>query len=319
MTERGGLSVRKRLHPSIGQIGLGSVGYHFARRLLAAYGRLAVFDSVDAKMHRVRRAHPCRSVVSLAEASDIVVLSLPDPAAVRDVVDGGLLDTLRRGSLVIDTSTIDPETSRAIHRDAAERGIGYLDAPVSSGQPGKAGIEAARSGTFTVLVGGTKSDFRRCLPVMRVLGHRVHHLGAAGSGSTMKLISNHVAAIGTWAVAEGLTLAAAAGFAPRTFFDVMRDTVAQSYVMEDDVRPRIESGDFAPGFSVDLYHKDLRLTASLAEAHKVPLFFNQVAMEMFQVMRAQGRGGRSHIDCVNFLAELAGVTIPAQRPKGVRR
>ena len=147
------------------------------------------------------------------------------------------------------------------------------------------------------------------MPVFRTLGNRFYHLGPAGAGSVMKLISNHIAGITTWAVAEGLALAAASGVPARETLEVLDGTVARSYVMEDDVRPRIEARDYEPGFSVDLYHKDLTLAAELGRAVGVPLLFNQLAMEMFQMMRSQGRGRKSHIDCVNYLAELAGVDL----------
>ncbi|MGH6954327.1 MAG: NAD(P)-dependent oxidoreductase, partial [Alphaproteobacteria bacterium] len=162
------------------------------------------------------------------------------------------------------------------------------------------------------------AHFARARPVLRALGTRIHHLGPAGSGSTMKLISNHIAGITTLAIAEGLVLAAAAGVPAARTLDVCQDTVARSYVLDDDVRPRVLARDFEPGFTVDLYHKDLRLAAELAQALGVPLLFGRLTMEMFQMMRARGRGGRSHVDCVNFLAELAGVDVYRKRKAPTR-
>lgn len=305
----------------IGQIGLGALGLHFARRLLASHcDSLVVHDREARKVAAAKRfgAVPARSPKDLAARAAIVVLSLPDPAAVRDVMTGarGVLAGAAPGTLVIDTSTVDPATSREMHRTARLRRVHYIDAPVTSGEKGAAGVAAAKSGTFTVLVGGARGPVRRAMPILRVFGRRIHHLGPAGAGTTMKLISNHIAGIATFAVAEGAVLAAAAGFPVERALDVLADTVAQSYVMEDDVRSRVVARDFTPGFSVDLYHKDLRLAAALGQALGVPLPFNQLSMEMFQMMRAQGRGQRSHVDMVNFMAELARVDLHRARRRG---
>ena len=312
----------------IGQIGLGALGLPFARRLHEAFGTLRVFDIAPRRVEAARRfgAKIARSPRDLAARSDVVLLSLPDPEAVRAVMEGGrgVLAGAKPGTVVIDTSTVDPWTSEAMAAAALERKIGYLDAPVTSGEPGFAGVEAAKSGTFTVLVGGRKGDFRAARPILEILAKRIEYLGPSGSGSVMKLISNHIAGISTWAVAEGLALAAACGVPALRAMDVLGGTVAASYVMSDDVRPRVESGDFEPGFSVDLYHKDLRLTGELGRGLNVPLMFNQLAMEMFQVMRSQGRGGKSQMDCVNFMAELARVDLSnppgrAARARAIKR
>ncbi|MBT5414776.1 MAG: NAD(P)-dependent oxidoreductase [Rhodospirillaceae bacterium] len=306
----------------IGQIGLGALGLPFARRLHKAFGALRVYDIKAKRVAAARRlgAAVARSPRDLAARCDLILLSLPDPAAVRAVMEGerGVLAGAKPGTVVIDTSTVDPWTSEAMAKAARARKIGYLDAPVTSGEPGFAGVEAAKSGTFTVLVGGRKGDFHAARPVLDVLGKRVEYLGPSGSGSVMKLISNHIAGISTWAVAEGLALAAACGVPALRAMDVLGGTVAASYVMSDDVRPRVESGDFEPGFSVDLYHKDLRLTGELGRGLNVPLMFNQLAMEMFQLMRAQGRGGKSQMDCVNYMAELARVDIHAPPSRATR-
>ena len=299
--------------PSIGQIGLGALGLPFARRLKRRFGGLRVHDLRSARVRAARRfgATPVRSAKHLAARSDVVLLSLPNPDAVRQVMDGknGVLAGAGPETLVIDTSTVDPWTSEAMHKAARAAEVRYLDAPVSSGEPGFAGVDAAKSGTFTFLVGGQRKDFEAARVVLEVLGKRLEYLGPAGSGSVMKLVSNHIAGITTWAVAEGIALAAASGVPALEAMDVLGGTVAASYVLADDVQPRVASGDFEPGFSVDLYHKDLRLAAKLAQGLRVPLMFNQLAMEMFQLMRAQGRGGKSQMDCVNYLAELARVDI----------
>jgi len=305
----------------IGQVGLGTVGIHFARRLMKANGQLIVLDLDQDKARQAAQegAEVASSPKDLAARSDIVLLSLPSPEAVEAVVMGsnGLLEGARAGTLVIDSSTIDPFTCRKVYDAAAARKVHYLDAPVSSGAPGQGGAEAAKAGSFTFLVGGDKVDFERAKPILEHLGNWFYHLGPPGSGSVMKLISNHISGINTLAIAEGLVLAAAAGFSAERTLEVCQRTVAQSYVMEDIVRPRVATRDFEPGFSVDLMHKDHRLAQDLGRRLNVPMLFNQVALEVWQMIRSQGRGHRDHTECLKFLAELARVDLynPAERTR----
>ena len=306
--------------PRCGQVGVGSLGHHFALRLRETFGALTIHDIDAARVASLEGPgiEVAASAKALAAESDVMVLSLPNPRAVETVMcaDDGVLAGAATNSLVIDTSSIDPDTSRRMHAAAAGRGVRYLEAPLTSAHPGSAGVAAAKDGSFTALVGGEAADLEDARAVLEVFAHRVIHLGAVGSGSVMKLISNQISGITYIAIAEGLALAAAAGFPAETTLDVLSETVARSYALDDDLAPRVRARDYSPAFTTDLMYKDHHLAAELARSLNVPMPLNALAVETYQVLRARGRGGLSCIDVVNLVAEMSGVDIhdPSPRP-----
>lgn len=295
----------------LGVIGLGMVGRHFAAHALRANGAVAVFDLDPARMAAVQGAGPAGSAAALAAGCDAVVLSLPSPDAVRAAMlaDDGLLAGAAAGLLVIDTSTIDPESCIAIHDAAAARGVAYVEAPISGGEPGEGGTDGAKAGSVSFMVGGDADAYERARPILHAIGKRSFHLGPAGAGATAKLISNHIAGLNNLVMMEGLVLGAAAGFSPETLMKVFEGTDAKGFMMMDYFRPRYLRDEFEPGFAVDLMHKDHRLAGELAERHGVPLPFNALALETYERMRAAGRGQRDVIDALHHMADLAGVKI----------
>lgn len=297
----------------LGQIGIGALGQHFAVNFLKAFGQVLVHD-VDRDKEQAlvaRGATAAASSRALASDSDIVLLSLPSPEAVKSVMLGedGVLAGARPSTLVIDTSSIDPVTVETVHAAAKAREVRYLEAPLTSAASGSPGIEAARRGTFTVLIGGEEADFERGRPVLDLIGETLIHLGPAGSASVMKLISNSIAETYTLAVAQGLALAAAAGFSAERTLEVLSQSVARGYVLDEDIRPRVLGRDFEPGFTVDLIHKDMRLAGELAQRLGVPLSLNQVTLEVFETLRARGHGHVDHNAVFGLVAELASVDI----------
>ncbi len=298
---------------SLGLIGLGSVGRHYVAHLLKANGRLLVFD-LDAAWTRSAESEGATSAGSareLAAQVDVLVLSLPSPTAVQAVMLGsdGVLAGGRPGLLVADASTIDPETCKRLYAAARDHGIDYLECPISGGQPGGAGTEGARAANVTFMVGGDADAFERARPVLALLGQKLFYLGPAGSGSTVKLISNLMAGLHMLVAAEALTLGAAAGFAPETLVEVFRETDAKSYTFTDYLATRIARRDFEPGFAVDLMYKDHRLASELAQRLGVPLLLNEVALQVNQMLRAQGLGRKDHAEVLNFWGRLAGLDV----------
>ena len=237
---------------------------------------------------------------------------------------GGLLEEARAGAVVLDTSTISPQVSREMHAAAAARGVGYLDAPVSGGEPFQTGVDGARAASMTFMVGGDDDAFARAQPVMAALGRVWLHLGPPGSGSTVKLISNLCAGIHALVAAEAFTLGAACGFSPERLLEVFAHTDAKSFFMTDYVGPRVARGDVAPGFTVELQLKDHRLAAELGHEQRVPLAFNGLAIDAWERLRAQGRGANDVSDAVFFSAEqarldLGGRPAPTGRAPGDAR
>ena len=295
---------------SVGLLGLGALGTIFAGHLARAHPGLRVFDLDAEKVARAVTDHGAVATTSarrLAEGCDVVVVSLPNPVAVQAALTGpdGLLEGTRHGAVVLDTSTISPDASRAMHAAAAERGVAYLDAPVSGGEPFQTGVDGAHAATMTFMVGGEAEAFERARSVMDVLGEFAFLLGPSGAGSTVKLISNLCSGIHALVAAEAFTLGAACGFEPARLLEVFAHTDAKSFFMTDYVAPRIARGDGSPGFTVELQLKDHRLAAELGHEQRVPLAFNALAIEAWERMRAQGRGGNDVTDAVFFSAEQA--------------
>jgi 3-hydroxyisobutyrate dehydrogenase-like beta-hydroxyacid dehydrogenase len=302
----------------LGLIGLGSVGRFYAGHLLEARGELVVYDLDRERVRHWEQqgATGAASPRELAARCEAVVLSLPSPEAVEAALEGpdGVLAGASPGLLVIDASTIDPETARRMYRAAKARGASYLETPISGGQPGGAGTDGARAANVTFMIGGDAEDFERATPILRILGQTLFHVGPAGAGSTVKLISNLMAGLHALVATEALVLGAAAGFAPETLLEVFAHTDAESFTLEHYIAPRIARRDFEPGFAADLQYKDHRLAAELAQRLKVPLLLNGMAVQMYQMLRAQGLGGKDHIETINFWGKLAGVDVFNPRP-----
>ena len=294
---------------SVGLLGLGALGEIFCGHLVRAFADVHVFDLDAAKVARAVEggAVAAAGARELGAGCEIVVVSLPDPPAVRAALAGagGLLEGLPAGAVVLDTSTVSPQASRELHAAAAERGVDYLDAPVSGGEPFQTGVDGARAASMTFMVGGDAGAFARAQPVMAALGRVWLHLGPPGSGSTVKLISNLCAGIHALVAAEAFTLGAACGFSPERLLEVFAHTDAKSFFMTDYVGPRVARGDVAPGFTVDLQLKDHRLAAELGHEQRVPLPVNALAIDAWERLRAQGRGGNDVTDAVFFSAEQA--------------
>ncbi len=301
------------MHQPTGLIGLGVIGQLYAEHLLRAKGALWVHDAIPERTAAASAlgATAVGSARGVAEASEVIVVALPNPAAVEAAFagDDGLLAGIRPGSLVLDASTVDPATSRTMYAAVRERHADYLDAPVSGGAPGGAGTDGARAATISFMVGGDREAYDRAIPTMAILGRRWFHLGPAGSGSTVKLISNLLAGVHNLVASEAFVLGAAAGFSPETLLEVFDGTDAKSYWLTDYFAPRVRRRDFDPGFSVDLQYKDHRLASELGRELGVPLFFNDLAVALYQAMRAQGLGSRDLVESVRFLGELSGADI----------
>jgi 3-hydroxyisobutyrate dehydrogenase-like beta-hydroxyacid dehydrogenase len=295
----------------LGVIGLGMVGRHFASHARRASGAVTVLDLDPARMAAVEGAEPAASAAALAAGCDALVLSLPSPDAVRAAMLGedGVLSGTAEGLLVIDTSTIDPDSCVAIHDAAAARGVAYVEAPISGGEPGEGGTDGAKAGSVSFMVGGDADAYERARPILHAIGKRSFHLGPAGSGARAKLISNHIAGLNNLVMMEGFVLGAAAGFSPETLMTVFEGTDAKSFMMMDYFRPRYLRNEFEPGFAIDLMHKDHRLAGDLGERHGVPLPLNGLALDIYQRMREDGLGQRDVIETLRHMARLAGVEI----------
>ena len=297
---------------SVAMLGVGTLGSIFAGRLLDAGVKLTLFD-VDGR--RVasfieRGARAAIGVTDLVRDTDIVLVSLPDPAATNQAVLGrsGVVAACRPGTLIVDTSTIDPPTARQVARESEGRGVDYVEAPLSGGDEEGSGVDAARAGAVTFICGGLPSAVERARPLLQMLGRHVLHVGAAGDGATAKLVSNHLAGLHNLVAAEALVAGRAAGLSLETMLTVLRHTDAQSYWLFNYLAPRLVRGDFDDGFSIDLQHKDHRLFGELAARHGVVTPLNDLALELYEAMRADGLGRKDLTEAANVACEHAGLS-----------
>jgi 2-hydroxy-3-oxopropionate reductase len=287
---------------TVGFIGLGVMGAPMARNLVEAGHQLVVHSRSRGPVDALAEAgaEPASSPREVAERADVVITMLPDSPAVEDVVLGsdGVLDGASEGDLLIDMSTIHPTVSVAIAEAGRARGVGVLDAPVSGGDVG------AREGTLSIMVGGEQSDVERAQPLFEALGKTIVHVGAHGAGQVVKACNQVVVAVTIAAVSEALVLGSKAGVEPERILDVLGGGLAANRVMEMRRRNFLEH-DFAPGFRIDLHHKDLDIALESGSEYGVPLPVTGLVQQGFRALRAKGHGGDDHSGLLALVEELA--------------
>lgn len=293
----------------VAQIGLGKMGSILAQHLADDKVDLRVYDKAsgraDALPPEVRRA---QNVAEAVKASEYVLVSLPDPAAARGAMfsDDGILASASPGTVILDLSTIDPQTARDIYEKAASFKIHYVEAPISGGEPMSAGTDGAQRRNITFMVGTDPASFELAKPLMNRLGKFPILCGPAGMGATVKLISNYISGLHNIVASEAFVLGKAAGVDFDLMMDVFAHTDANSFWLFNYFGPRVKAGDFEPGFSIDLQWKDLRLADDLARALKVPMPLNAAGLQLYQMLRADGRGSKDVCEMANLFSEMAG-------------
>jgi 4-hydroxybutyrate dehydrogenase/sulfolactaldehyde 3-reductase len=246
---------------NVGFIGLGTMGAPMAHNLLKKGFALTVFDLNQQAVRKLvdQGAKPAAKPSELAASVDVIVTMLPDAPDVEAVVlgPGGVLEGARPGSLYIDMSTIDPQTTQSMGARLAEKGIAMVDSPV-----GKT-VEHAIAGTSTLMIGGEADTVERARPVLSAMGSDLIHCGPLGMGQAMKLTNNLLATVLITASSEALVAGAKAGLSLDTMISVLKTTMAWNQQLAVAMHNRALKGDFEPGFMVKLAHKDCRLALAM--------------------------------------------------------
>jgi 2-hydroxy-3-oxopropionate reductase len=292
----------------IGFVGLGIMGKPMARNLVKAGYQLVVHnrsrgavDELVAESDAITAANSAREV---AEQVSIVITMLPDSPDVHAVVfgEGGLLEAMGEGDLLIDMSTIAPATAIEVSEALAARKASALDAPVSGGDKG------AIAGTLSIMVGGTQADFDRAKPIFEAVGKTIVHVGGAGAGQIVKACNQVVVALNYAAVSEALVLGAKAGVDPEKIVEVLSGGLAASRVLE--MRgPTMIQHQFEPGFRVNLHRKDLGIALATGKEHAVPLPVTALVGQFFDMLAAEGRGELDHSSLLSLFEGFAHHTI----------
>ncbi|MCF7972952.1 MAG: NAD(P)-dependent oxidoreductase [Phycisphaerae bacterium] len=271
----------------VGYIGIGIMGRPMAGNLLKAGYALSVFNRTRARCEPLRElgAGVCDTAAQLTAQSDVVFMNVTDTSDVEEILFSplGVAEGAHKGLIVVDNSTISPHATQDFAQRLAGLGVAYLDAPVSGGDVG------AQKGTLSIMVGGDKAVFDRCLPLFNVLGSKVTHVGPVGMGQTCKACNQLFCALHMLACCEGIALAGKAGLDPAVMVDVVSSGAGGSWALAN-LGPKIVADDMAPGFMIDLLCKDLNYTAELGENHEASMSGTALAKKLFENAQAKGLG-----------------------------
>jgi len=290
-------------------LGLGAIGRPMAARLAAASDiSLAVWNRTGERARAFASETGARHASTPADAArgaDVAITCFPVSADVDAVLDGpeGLLAGLARGALLVDCTSGDPATSRRIAAKLAERGIGFLDAPVSGGTIG------AEQGTLTVMVGGDEALLQRARPVLEAFGKKIVHCGDVGAGDALKAVNNALLAIHVWSTAEGLAALAKAGVSADVALDVINASSGRSNASMNLFPDRVLTRAFPRTFRLALLDKDVGIAAGVAREQKVPAPLLQLTADLFRVAHNALGEEADHVEAAKLVEQWAGVEI----------
>ncbi len=290
----------------VGFIGLGSMGKWMAFNLIKAGFPLKFFARKKGVIEETVR----QGGEFIASPRDLVsqvawlFLCLPDTETVEEMLFGreGIAAGMNPGKTLIDCSTIHPLTARKIHQALKERGIHFLDAPIS-------GMEArSKAGTLTIMVGGEEPAFQQVRPALEAMGNTILYLGASGNGQIMKMINNVLFDIHCAAIAEILPLAAKMGLDPEQVVAVARKGTGQSFAL-DNFGPLILEGNFGPGYPLEDAYKDMVHAVEISSAHRIPLPVTSATMATYQMALDLGLGRENKGAMVKVWERVLGVEV----------
>ncbi len=286
---------------TIGFIGLGNMGSHMARNLIRLGHKLKVYDINDKTLQYVAQTG-AKSVKNAADAAtevEFVVTVLPVGADVRSVLqEAGVIDAVAPGTVLIDSSTIDVDTARAMHQAVGDAGYEFLDAPVSGG------VARAEAGTLTFTCGGDPKVFAKCRPILEGMGKNVLLCGGPGQGQVSKICNNMIAGITMLALSEAFVLGETLGIDRKTLLDVLTTSTGNSAVLDlfcpvSGVKNSVPANnDYKPGFAAGLMLKDLRLAQSAAASAGVSTPLGAAATAAYAIHEANGLG---HLDMSSII------------------
>lgn len=274
------------MKPAVGLIGLGLMGRPMGMNLLKAGYSLTVWNRTAARGDELIAAGAkfAKSPQEVAAASDFLLTIVSDPSAVEAVLwgPGGAMQSLKEGSIYVDSSTVSPALARKIAASCAERSVRFLDAPVTGGDWG------ARKGELVFMIGGDAQTLKEAEPILSVMGKKLFHLGPHGAGQTIKLAMNLILALQVDALAEALALVTRAGVPGEKLVEVMQSSMARSGVL-DVKAPNLLKGEYVPSFPLRLMHKDLGLALDLANQLGVALPATAVAREIYNSVKGAAK------------------------------
>lgn len=290
----------------VGFVGLGIMGKPMSRNLIKAGHKLVVYDIVESAVDEIVAAGASRgeSAGDVARRSDITITMLPDGPEVEAAVTGpgGVLGGAAAGSIVVDMSSISPLVAQRVAAACAAKGVEFLDAPVSGGEP------KAIDGSLAIMAGGKQEVFDKVLPLFSCMGSSATLTGPVGAGNVTKLANQIMVAVNIAGVSEALALATKAGLDPEVVFNAVKGGLAGSTVLNAKA-PMMIGRNFKPGFRIRLHQKDLRNALLAAESMKLSLPFTSLVQQVLMALMNNGRGDLDHSAIATFIEDMGKVEI----------
>jgi 3-hydroxyisobutyrate dehydrogenase len=290
---------------TVGFIGLGNMGNPMAGNVLKNGYAMTVFDKNPRAMENlvVAGAKGAASAAEVLERSEVVLTCLPGSPEVEALYLGGngLAELAKKGSALVDLSSVLPSTPRKLEAACKPRGVGFLEAPVSGG------VTGARAATLAVMTGGEAAVLERVRPILACIGPNLYHVGPAGAGNTVKAINNMMSSVNALAMMEGLIVGVKAGLDLKTIADIVKTSSGNSNALARVDRALIPR-NFEPGFKVALMNKDLDTFNTIARELHVPVSFANVAQRYQQAALAAGLGEKDTSVIFTVIERLAGIS-----------
>ncbi len=291
---------------SVGFIGLGIMGQGMAANLLKAGFDLTVWNRTASRADALvaQGAKRADSPAALAAACEVIISCVSDTPDVHAVLldEAGVIHGVRSGALVIDMSTISPQAASEMAAQLAERGVHFLDAPVSGGS------EGAAKGTLSIMVGGDAAQVERAMPYFDALGKTITHVGPNGAGQTVKLV-NQILVVGTMlAMSEALVFAQASGVDLEKTLAAVSGGAAGSWTLSNR-GPQVINRDWRPGFMIDLQQKDLRLVLEAADQVGAPMLATSTVFHMYRTLQMAGLGAEGNHALIKALERMSGIEV----------
>jgi 3-hydroxyisobutyrate dehydrogenase-like beta-hydroxyacid dehydrogenase len=289
--------------PVLAFIGVGNMGNPMAMNLVKAGYDVTVFDIDASKTHNLQTAGAsvAASLQQAVQIADVVMVSLPGPPQVAQVMLGneGVLSHLKPGTTVIDTTTSSVELIQQLVQLSAQKNIEYLEAPVTNA------VDFAALGRLSIFVGGSVDAFEKCKPIFEVIGEKIFHVGKAGNGATVKLLTNLLWFVSAATIGEALMLGAKADIPLNTVWEAIKSSAGNSWVAEHDV-PSIFAGHYDPSFSLALCCKDLGLINDIAHSQGYSLPMGAHALALFEKAKSVYGADAAELHVVKLLEDQVG-------------
>ena len=289
-------------------IGLGVMGSRLANNLILDGHKVFIYDIHNETYKNIPKGKPCKDIKELITKCDnILFLSLPDPAAVEQVMLGedGVINNQKNNLIIVDTTTSSPSVSKKMAKKAAEKNMIFLDAPLSGGP------EGIKDRNLSFFIGGEKLAVEKIKPIIEPSSKRITQFNQSGMGNALKIINNMIAVTNLVTVIEAFVLGTKYGFEPQELYDSISSGSGNSYVLKK-MGARILQRDFIPPhFPINLEIKDISLATSLAKSLDVPAFMGNMAEQLFRMSKTKGIGSEDCVALIKLYEELVGIIVKA--------